>query len=133
MSTRGAFGVLIDGVTKVTYNHSDSYPECLGRDLADQVGNLLNERDVEEVKELARNLRMVEEDEKPTSKDKELLKEFTNLGVGDQSDEDWYCLTRDLQGQLDELLKVGVMTNGVPFLKDSLFCESHSQGIDSAF
>lgn len=31
MSTRGLYGFRKDGIDKCTYNHSDSYPEQLGR------------------------------------------------------------------------------------------------------
>ena len=43
MGTRGAFGFLVDGETKVTYNHWDSYPSGLGQDLVDTLTEILDE------------------------------------------------------------------------------------------
>lgn len=33
MGTRGLYGIRKDGVDKVTYNHFDSYPEYLGKNM----------------------------------------------------------------------------------------------------
>lgn len=40
MSTRGAFGFLVDGELKVAYNHYDSYPSGAGGDFASRVAAL---------------------------------------------------------------------------------------------
>lgn len=37
MSTRGAIGFRSNGVDKVTYNHSDSYPTCLGESIMSEL------------------------------------------------------------------------------------------------
>lgn len=124
MGTRGSFGVHVDGETKATYNHYDSYPSCLGEAIASQMVNLLKDMGVNKLKEQARNLRMVDPDSTPTDEDKEFLKAYTDLSVSEQSDDDWYCVTRDLQGHLDEIIRLGVMLEGgTSFLNDSLFCE----------
>ena len=31
MSTRGCYGFRKNGIDKLTYNHCDSYPDCLGK------------------------------------------------------------------------------------------------------
>lgn len=123
MGTRGALGVTIDGQDKITYNHWDSYPEGLGVDTVEKLINMFNTHGVEKVKEMARGIRLVDESKKPTKEDIGQLHMYANIGVGNQSLEDWYCLLRGLQGQIDKYLKVGVMTDARSFLDDSLFCE----------
>jgi hypothetical protein len=60
---------------------------------------------------------------KPTAEDIQALKPYTHNGVGEQSEEDWYCLTRGLQGDLKEMLICGYMLVNNDFIYDSLFCE----------
>lgn len=119
MSTRGAFGVKVNGVVKVTYNHNDSYPEGLGRRIVDAVRKLGTDR----IKELSTALRMVDEDVPPTEQDQIALEPWVDLSVGNQSLDDWYCLTRKLQGDLESILLSGVMVDGASFLRNETFCE----------
>jgi hypothetical protein len=35
MGTRGTWGFVLDGEEKLTYNHFDSYPDCLGVEVLD--------------------------------------------------------------------------------------------------
>ena len=39
MGTRGLYGFRKNGVDKVTYNHYDSYPEYLGRNILEFIRN----------------------------------------------------------------------------------------------
>jgi hypothetical protein len=119
MGTRGCFGVRIDGEDKVTYNHFDSYPDCLGKAIVEQVG----EADLAMWAEQARALKPVLEGDKPTPEEIEQLKGNADLGVSGQSFEDWYCLLRNLQGDLRGILNTGVFIDSHDFLSDSLFCE----------
>lgn len=121
MGTRGTFGVRVDQKDKLTYNHYDSYPEGLGESVVKDLHNMLQDEDTYRAK--AQALVLVEEDTKPTAEQKELLKPFTDLQVGTQSDEDWYCVLRGLQGELKKVLDVGFMNNSNTFIEDSLFCE----------
>lgn len=125
MGTRGAFGVLIDGQTKVTYNHWDSYPDGLGQDILDQMIDLFHGRNetLDTVREMARKIEMVTGDTPPTAAQIERLAPFTDLSVGERSTSDWYCLLRGLQGDLKGSLNGGVMIDSRAFLNDSLFCE----------
>ena len=124
MGTRGAFGVRIDGTDKVSYNHFDSYPEGLGANIVNQLNDLINSHGIDGIKAMARDLRMVSEDETPTDVDVKRLSGFANLAVSKQSTSDWYCLLREAQGQLDVLLRdAKVMIDSRDFLLDSLFCE----------
>ncbi len=123
MSTRGLFGVVIDGEVKAAYNHSDSYPSWLGKRMVEQVTDMLDRWGIEDMRKHARNLVLVDESTAPTADQIETLKGFSNLGVGNQTDDDWYCLLRELQGDLTDTLTVGYMIDGNDFAKDGLFCE----------
>lgn len=86
MGTRGLWGFVIDGETKVTYNHYDSYPGGLGTDLVKALGNW----DPTSMLATVRALTMVSEDEKPTPEQQEALMQHADLGVGSGSTGDWY-------------------------------------------
>lgn len=119
MGTRGAFGVIIGEQEKIGYNQYDSYPEGKGI----EVLRFLRGADLSDLRQQAEALRVVKDGEKPTPEDVEALKPWTNLGVSEQSTDDWYCLTRDAQGDFGEMLKSGYIEDGSYFPLDSLFCE----------
>lgn len=101
MGTRGAFGVIIGEQEKIAYNQYDSYPEGKGV----EVLRWLRDADLEVVRVLAEKAKVVDEDSRPTPEDVEALKPYTNLGVSEQSTEDWYCLVRETQGDLGEIFR----------------------------
>lgn len=121
MSTRGATGFRIKGQDKVTYNHCDSYPSGLGQAVLDAIGNIA--WDDPAVRKNIEDIRVVNEGSKPTPEDVKALEVYTNMSVSNRSTDDWYCIMREMQGDLLAYLSVGVMTNGLAFLRDSLFCE----------
>jgi hypothetical protein len=108
MSTNGIWGFKIDGVRKMAYNHWDSYPTGLGIDLVEA----LSHSNLSALKDLARNLKVVDENSYPTEEEKHALQEFTDLNVGTGSPDDWYCVLRDTQGDLEKTLRSGYMLNG---------------------
>ena len=128
MGTRGAFGFRIDGKDKVMYNHFDSYPACLGKKVADFIAGTTDN----ELRGIAENLVMVDEDSKPTVEQKKAIRDFekkhgvvvSNTSVASRSLDDWYCLLREAQGE-PELYKKGLeyAVDSDEFLKCSLFCE----------
>lgn len=123
MSTRGAIGFRIDGKDKISYNHSDSYPSCLGKSFVKQARKLAK---VPDLADQVRNLQLVGQGGTPTPEQLEALKKAgikPNLNVGNQSENDWYCLLRDNQGDLIQTLKTGIMIDSESFIADSLFCE----------
>jgi hypothetical protein len=122
MSTRGFIGVVIDGTEKLAYNHSDSYPSWLGVHFLGAVADLMD-RGLEEFKTKARNLRLVDEDEKPTDAEMVALARHANLGVSTGDPAEWYVLLRNLQGELAETLDVGYMIDYATFALHSLHCE----------
>lgn len=123
MGTRGLMGVVAGGAVKATYNHFDSYPGGLGIDLVKQIEDMLTRHGIKKMKKWALALKMVDNETPPTAKQINTLEGFANLQVGSQTDEDWYCLLRELQGNLTDTLVVGYMIDGSNFAKDSLFCE----------
>src|SRR5271169_1739417 len=97
MGTRGAYGFIVDEVEKVTYNHFDSYPSGLGKDIL----TFLSGKDLNLLKENAQKIQMVDERSVPTKEQIAVCKNFTDLGVSSQSENDWYCLLREAQGSLE--------------------------------
>jgi hypothetical protein len=126
MGTRGAIAFVIDGIEKIAYNHFDSYPSGLGLDvlsfLRSRQDELINNK-TGGTRDLARKLRVVDPNSKPTAEDIERLAPVTNTNVGAQSVEDWYCLLRETQGDPAAMLAAGVIEDASDFPTDSLFCE----------
>ena len=124
MGTRGVFGVRVGGTDKMMYNQFDSYPDGLGQEVVEQVRGILKDNGLRWFKDRAENLRMVNEDSPPpTAAEKDLMRGYANLGVSNQSMDDWYCLFRELQHQLKGYLELGAMLSAEDFILDSLFCE----------
>lgn len=119
MGTRGTFGFVIAGDEKLAYNHWDSYPSGLGVDTL----KFLRETDVDALKERAGHLLLVDPESTPSKEERQHLAKYSNLSVSEQTDEDWYCLLRENQGNYEETLEAGVMIDGSDFPLDSLFCE----------
>jgi hypothetical protein len=120
MGTRGAYGFYKDGVNKITYNHYDSYPSCLGHSMIEFV----QDNSDENLNAIFDKIEMVEESSTPTEEQKKECEKWTSLAVSSQSTDDWYCLLRNAQGVPEEFNKgLKFMTNGEGFLRDSLFCE----------
>lgn len=120
MGTRGAIGFRIDGKDKLTYNHSDSYPDALGSSFMEQIRELVKDA---KLAEKVRALEELPEDYKPTAEDVERCAPYSDFSVSTRSKEDWYCLTRNAQGDLDALLVIGKSDFANEFILDSLFCE----------
>lgn len=127
MSTRGLYGFRKNEQDKTTYNHSDSYPDWLGRGIA----TFCSETSIEEMGKIYDSIEMIDEETPPT---KEQIKWCIEAGyydpsVSSQKKEDWYCLLRGMQGDLEELKKNALgkgktfMSDSQNFIRDSLFCE----------
>ena len=127
MSTRGLYGFRKNGQDKTTYNHSDSYPDGLGEEIV----TFCSQNPIETMEKIYDNIEMINEDTQPT---KEQIKwcvdaGYYNPSVGNQSENDWYCLLCGLQGNIEELKRSALnrgkvyMSDGSNFIKASLFCE----------
>lgn len=120
MGTRGLYGFRKNDVDKLTYNHWDSYPDWLGKVVAE----FCKGTTVKEMKDIFDRIILVKEGSKPTKEQIDECMPYYNGNVSTQSVDDWYCLLREAQGNLD-VYKNGLryMTDGNDFIKDSLFCE----------
>lgn len=103
MSTRGTIAVTIDGETKGSYNHSDSYPTWLGN----EVLKFIRGMDLEETRTKARALTPVP-DRAPSLPEIKRLKVYANTGVSTGDLKEWYVLLRQTQGDLNKILEAGV-------------------------
>ncbi len=56
MSTRGLAGIRLNNNDNLAYNHSDSYPEELGKNFVKDIKTMLVELGLDKIKELAANL-----------------------------------------------------------------------------
>lgn len=120
MGTRGALGFRKDGVEKITYNHFDSYPTYLGGHVLEFVSNMT----VEDMAKIFDKIEMVEMDGKPTPEQIEECKQYANIHVSKQTVEEWYCLLREAQGDLNAYKNdLRYMIDAHDFLDDDLFCE----------
>lgn len=124
MGTRGAIGFIVNGEEKVSYNHMDSYPSYLGKEL---LKDLTTISDLNILHKNVRRISMVDACDVPKLSPEEIanLKDFTNTSVG-QGD-DWYSILRESQGSIQPYCRqenpLRYMTDAKGFLYDSLFCE----------
>lgn len=121
MGTRGFTGVLIEGQEKIGYQQYDSRPNGAGLKVLKSLRLLM--RDEEQLRKQARDLNVVDASRPPLPSEVKRLKPYTDLGVGAQSTDDWYCLLRNTQGNLDMILECGYIDDSASFALDSLFCE----------
>lgn len=120
MGTRGAYGFRIDNTDKVTYNHYDSYPDELGRN----VMNYISKTPLQSMKEIATGMQLVDRDSTPSQKLILKYREYADLSVSRQKYQDWYCLLRKTQGDMFAFHNgLRHMPDYREFLTDSLFCE----------
>lgn len=120
MGTRGAYGFVLKGRELATYNHFDSQPQGLGM----EVLGFLDETTDEELRRIAEQILLVDEQAQPTPEQVAACLEWGDTSVSLQSTNDWYCLLRGAQGDLDAY-KHGLryMIDNSTFLLNSLFCE----------
>lgn len=119
MSTRGVYGFYKNGEYKITYNHSDSYPEGLGEDVV----KFIRETSIEEMNKIFDKIILVDEDFPATQEQIEECIEYASLNVASNKISDWYCLLRKAQGNLfayKEGLRYMIHSKG--FL-DNTWCE----------
>jgi hypothetical protein len=120
MGTRGTYGFYKNGVSKLTYNHFDSYPENLGADIVKFVRSCT----IEELNQIFDSIVMIDERSMPTLMQIKECEQWYDASVSNQTRTDWYCLLRNAQGDIFAL-KQGLkyMLNHKDFIKESLFCE----------
>lgn len=118
MGTRGAYGFYKSGITKVTYNHFDSYPSGLGKNIIE----FIKETSVEEMNKIFDSIILVNEDDTLSF---EQIKEVSKVIETEVYNIiSWYELLRPVQGDLGVYKKgLRYMIDNAEFLKNSAFCE----------
>ena len=127
MSTRGLYGIRKNGKDKLTYNHADSYPDCLGRMMA----KLCDDNTIVELTRLYDLIEMIDTDIPPTQEQIKICKDngYAFFEVATGREDDWYCLLHNLQGNIYAFNKAIeknqylFMSDDSDFIKDSLWCE----------
>jgi len=117
MGTRGFTGFVVNGAEKIAYQQYDSYPSGVGVEVLSFL------KAYPELLAKARDLKVVDENSKPSPADVKALEPWTDLGVSAQSTYDWYCLTRLSHGDPAAILTCGYLLDAHEFAQDSLFCE----------
>lgn len=120
MGTRGLYGFRKNNKDKVTYNHWDSYPRWLGNNVL----RFINGHTIEELENICEKMILVNENDKPTDEQIEKCKKYADLTVSNKDYNDWYCLLRGSQGDLEPWGEdLDYIIDNHDFIKDSLFCE----------
>ena len=110
----------MDGADKVTYNHSDSYPDFLGKRLLEYVADT----STEQLREVGSRIVLVDGIDQPTNEMITRYKKHADLGVSKGTFQDWYCLLRNTQGDLHHYNNgLRHMIDNSSILADSQFCE----------
>lgn len=125
MSTRGVYGWKKGGITKITYNHSDSYPTWLGEKIVEFCAEMTNQ----DLEDLFDHTIMVDDLEKDPEKI-EMVRKFAKAHGNDPGDStDVYSILHFMQGNFEEYRNIACflenfpMTDAEDFFGDDLFCE----------
>ena len=124
MGTSGITGFRLGRRDKISYNHSDSYPDFLGDQVVSEVAEMMK-LGWNKVRHQVEEIRLYNEADTPTRKLIDRMKKLkmANFEVSTQSEDDFYCLLREAQGHPLTSLQIGAMVDSSLFVNDSLFCE----------
>lgn len=126
MGTRGALGFIVNGETKVCYNHFDSYPDAVGYDVVEFLDATFKKHGptggIVWLRQKATELQEVKTD-KPTPDDIVRLAKYARQRNDFDPNIEWYDLLRHTHGKLGMILDAGVYECSLDFLNDGLFCE----------
>jgi len=106
MGTQGLFGFKLNNIFYYIHNHYDSYLHGLGKDLIDELIDMLNNNLLDEWITKLKNIKVVHNDMKPTQEDIDILKEYTDISSNDE-ELTFYILCRGLQGSFKTVLDSG--------------------------
>ena len=125
MSTRGIYGWEKGGITKITYNHSDSYPTWLGEKIVEFCAGMTDQ----DLENLFDHTIVIDEMEKDPAKF-EMVRKFAAAHGNDPGEaEDAYSILYFMQGNFEEYRNIAYLSEDFPmtdaedFFGDSLFCE----------
>lgn len=120
MPTRGFYGLVVDDTVKITYLHSDAYPEFLGVRFLGDVQELLLAHGPA-ILALAREFTVVSEDGTPTDAQRDLIRDRIDIEPGLEGD--WYSALREIQGDFAKVLRAGFCPDASWFPVDGQSCE----------
>jgi hypothetical protein len=143
MGTRGFITFVADGTEKTTYNHFDSYPDGLGKDVLHYLRECsvagspdhrwndgTNTRPtMAGIRQRALELRVMSPGTPPSPEDIAQLAAYSwgateHGGTDDlRPGQEWYDLLHRTQGDVHEILSAGVIEDNSEFPLDSLFAE----------
>jgi len=118
MPTRGLYGFRKNGVDKITYNHTDSYPKWLGENIT----NLCRSLTKQELNDIFDRLEMVNENGKPTENQLYIYRQWEHSDESASELNDWRDILRHAQGNMDALKSQRFMTDSVYYIKLSNDC-----------
>jgi hypothetical protein len=132
MGTSGFLGFVIDGTMKISFNNGGSYPLNLGRTvlrwLIEHRASLAPSEDpgtTNPLLEQIRALRVFDWDAEPTVEELRWIQD--RIGLSDRPPMPWDYLRDEIQclieGDLDVILRSGVITDAFPHVVDSLYAE----------
>lgn len=120
MGTRGIYGFYKNKVDKLAYNHWDSYPDILGKNIVD----FIKETNIEEMNNIFDKIILVDQNSEPTLEQIRECKKWADLSVSSRQLNEWYVLLRKTQGNLNAFkTDLKYMIDGKDFIKESLSCE----------
>lgn len=135
MATNGIYGFRKNDVDKITYNHSDSYPSCLGNTIADLIRNHSNE----ELNGLCDKINLIDDHIEIKKLKKEVIEKFrpyinrnkeyfsyNKLTQEFNDNMDIYSFLHKFMGDPEQYFKnpeIHIMCDGTHFIKNSLYCE----------
>ena len=120
MSARGAYGFYKNGVNKLTYNHSNSYPSGLG----DNIISFLKDSDVNELNNIFNDIQLVNELDYPSEEEEKKIKELGYSVNYRGKKENWFGILASSLGDIN-VYKEGLtfMLDYNDFILDGLHCE----------
>lgn len=107
MGTRGLIKLVCKNVIIYIYNHFDSYPSYLGTNLIKDIKLIFECYGIEWLINKISLLHIVNDDDVIDDAIIDKLRPYTDLEVGTESTTDWYCLLRNTQGSLINILDAG--------------------------
>ena len=107
MGTRGLIKLVCKGIIIYIYNHFDSYPSYLGNKLIQDIKLLLQLYGMDGLINKIALLHIITDDDIIDEAIIVKLRPYTDLEVGHRSTSDWYCLLRNTQGSLVNILEAG--------------------------
>ena len=127
MGTRGLVGIKIGRTKKYTYNHFDSYPSGLGKEVVEFCHSITKADAWEAFKEKAKAVKMVKQADIPSGANMAAYLKYHNGNVSSGEITEWYSLLREVQG-VNTLIEIASgnlkhLIDNKEFIKESLFCE----------